>query len=99
MSLNPHGLLFPNPARALHLNHTWGFAPKNLSPQLGGLAVNYSHHREDNKITIMNDGKGIPVEMHKEHDMYVPTLIFGHLLTSSNFDDEQKKVWSPLIIE
>lgn len=47
----------------------------------------------------MNDGKGIPVEMHKEHDMYVPTLIFGHLLTSSNFDDEQKKVWSPLIIE
>ena len=40
----------------------------------------------------MNDGKGIPVEMHKEHDMFVPTLIFGHLLTSSNYDDSQKKV-------
>ena len=49
--------------------------------------------REDNKIMIMNDGKGIPVAMHKEHDMYVPTLIFGHLLTSSNYDDSQKKVF------
>ena len=24
--------------------------------------------------------------------MYVPTMIFGHLLTSSNYDDTEKKV-------
>lgn len=30
--------------------------------------------------------------MHTEEKMYVPTLIFGHLLTSSNFDDEEEKV-------
>jgi DNA topoisomerase-2 len=30
--------------------------------------------------------------MHSEEKMYVPTLIFGHLLTSSNFDDEEEKV-------
>ena len=29
--------------------------------------------------------------MHKEHNCYVPTLIFGHLLTGSNFDDDEKK--------
>ena len=29
--------------------------------------------------------------MHKEHNVYVPTLIFGHLLTGSNFDDDEKK--------
>ncbi len=30
--------------------------------------------------------------MHKEHGCYVPELVFGHLLTSSNYDDKQKKV-------
>ena len=30
--------------------------------------------------------------MHKDEKMYVPTMIFGHLLTSSNFDDDDKKV-------
>ena len=30
--------------------------------------------------------------VHKEENMYVPTMIFGHLLTSSNYDDEEEKV-------
>ena len=43
-------------------------------------------------IRVYNDGNGIPVEMHKEEQVYVPELIFGHLLTSSNYDDGEKKV-------
>jgi len=43
-------------------------------------------------VSVMNNGKGIPVEMHSEHKCYVPELIFGHLLTSDNFDDSEKKV-------
>jgi len=46
---------------------------------------------ESNTISVLNNGKGIPVVMHKEHNCYVPTLIFGHLLTGSNFDDDEKK--------
>lgn len=42
-------------------------------------------------IRVYNDGDGIPVEMHKEEHVYVPELIFGHLLTSSNYDDTEKK--------
>ena len=47
---------------------------------------------EEGLISIMNNGKGIPVEMHKEEKMYVPTMIFGHLLTGSNFNDDEARV-------
>lgn len=48
--------------------------------------------KEKGTISVMNGGKGIPVEMHKEEGVYVPELIFGHLLTSSNYNDNEKKV-------
>jgi DNA topoisomerase-2 len=38
---------------------------------------------ESNSVSVKNNGKGIPIVMHKEHNVYVPTLIFGHLLTGS----------------
>eukprot|EP00057_Strongylocentrotus_purpuratus_P006177 XP_011660651.1 PREDICTED: DNA topoisomerase 2-alpha-like [Strongylocentrotus purpuratus] len=47
---------------------------------------------ENNTISVWNNGKGIPVVEHKGEKMYVPEMIFGHLLTSSNYDDTQKKV-------
>lgn len=47
---------------------------------------------ENNVISIYNNGKGIPVVEHKDEKMYVPTMIFGHLLTSSNHNDEEEKV-------
>lgn len=46
---------------------------------------------EANRISVWNDGKGIPVAIHSEHKCYVPELVFGHLLTGSNFDDDEKK--------
>jgi DNA topoisomerase-2 len=46
---------------------------------------------ENGQIVVENDGQGVPVVMHAEHGVYVPELIFGHLLTSSNYDDTQKK--------
>ncbi|TTY54605.1 DNA topoisomerase 2-alpha [Bagarius yarrelli] len=47
---------------------------------------------ENTTISIWNNGKGIPVVEHKVEKVYVPALIFGQLLTSSNYDDDQKKV-------
>lgn len=46
---------------------------------------------EQNLISVYNNGDGIPVEIHQEEGVYVPELIFGHLLTSSNYDDAEKK--------
>ena len=50
------------------------------------IAITPSH------ITITNDGQCIPVLPHPVHHMYIPELIFGHLLTSSNYDDSQERL-------
>lgn len=47
--------------------------------------------KEENLITIWNNGKGIDVEMHNEYKILVPELIFGHLLTSTNYDDTEER--------
>ncbi|KFK39689.1 hypothetical protein AALP_AA3G276300, partial [Arabis alpina] len=46
---------------------------------------------EQNLISVCNTGDGVPVEIHQEEGVYVPEMIFGHLLTSSNYDDHEKK--------
>lgn len=47
---------------------------------------------ENGVISVHNNGTGIPIEMHATENMYVPELIFGNLLTSSNYDDSERKV-------
>jgi DNA topoisomerase-2 len=46
----------------------------------------------DPTITIRNNGKGIPIQIHKEEQIYLPEMLFGHLLTGSNFDDTEKRL-------
>ena len=48
--------------------------------------------REKGEISVWNNGRGIPIEVHPKENIYVPEMIFGHLLTSSNYDDDQEKV-------
>lgn len=44
------------------------------------------------KITVENDGDGIPVEMHPTEKVWAPELIFGHLLTSGNYAKGEEKI-------
>lgn len=48
--------------------------------------------QEKGEIRVLNNGAGVPVEVHKTEGIYVPELIFGNLLTSSNYNDKEKKV-------
>jgi DNA topoisomerase II len=43
-------------------------------------------------ILVENDGESIDVAKHPEHDMYIPQLVFGELLTSTNYDKGEKKL-------
>ena len=47
---------------------------------------------EEGAISVYNNGSGIPIEIHSEEKVYIPELIFGHLLSGSNYGDTQKRL-------
>jgi DNA topoisomerase-2 len=46
---------------------------------------------EDGVISITNNGNGIDVAQHPEHKLWIPEMIFGHLRTSTNYDENKKE--------
>jgi DNA topoisomerase-2 len=47
---------------------------------------------EDGTITMENDGNGIDVAKHPEHNVWIPQMIFGELRTSTNYDKDEKRI-------
>ena len=52
--------------------------------------IKVSLNVSDGSISVYNNGEGIPVVKHNEHKIYIPELIFGNLLTSSDYDTKNK---------
>jgi DNA topoisomerase-2 len=49
-------------------------------------------NKDQGYFSVYNNGDiGIPVEEHPVHKTLVPTMIFGELLTSSNYNDDEKR--------
>jgi DNA topoisomerase-2 len=59
--------------------------------QRNNLLKNIKISITNNTISVYNDGAGIPIQIHKEHGIYVAELIFGNLLSSSNYNDKEKR--------
>lgn len=55
-------------------------------------------NKETGTISIYNDGEGIDVAKHptekdkKGNPIMIPEMIFGHLLTSTNYEKDEKKI-------
>ena len=62
---------------------------KQRCPEMTTIKV--SVDKKTNTISIYNDGDGIPVAIHPEYNVYIPSMIFGQLLSGTNFDDNSKK--------
>jgi len=62
---------------------------KQIDPSMDTIMVEVN--QQLNQISVYNNGKGIDVELHAEHGIYVPELIFGKLLTSTNYDDTEQR--------
>lgn len=46
-------------------------------------------NKETGVISVYNSGDGIDIALHPEHKIYIPELVFGNLLTSTNYNDDE----------
>ena len=53
--------------------------------------IKVEYNMEENYIEVFNNGCGIEIRKHEKENIYIPELIFGVLLTSSNYDDTKKR--------
>src|SRR6056300_807524 len=62
--------------------------PKQVS------SISVAIDKESGAVTVENNGPlgGIGVRMHEKEGLWNPELVFGHLLTSTNYDDSQKRI-------
>ena len=51
-----------------------------------------SINKETGEISVRNDGLGIDIAMHDKEKVYTVEMIFGKLLTSTNYDENEKKL-------
>ena len=59
------------------------------NPQLNKIEVTID--KESGLISVKDSG-GIPVVVHKDHGKYVPEVIFGNLMSGSNYDDTEDRI-------
>lgn len=51
-------------------------------------------NKETGYISVYNDGNGVDIKKHSTYgDLWIPELIFGELLTSTNYDKNEEKIW------
>ena len=56
------------------------------------IGVTVESQNGDTIISVENDGDGIPIEKNPETGVMIPEMIFGQLLTSSNYDKKEEKI-------
>jgi DNA topoisomerase II len=49
-------------------------------------------NKDTGETSVWNDGDVVPIEINEEEGCYNHTMIFGQLLTGSNYDDEQERI-------
>ena len=72
------------------IDNVWRSKQANIPCKQIKITIN----KETGETSIMNDGLCIPVEKQEQTGLYNPELIFGHLLTSSNYDDNEDRYTS-----
>lgn len=69
------------------IDNVWQSIRSNITPKIIKVYID----RETNTISVWNDGRNIPTKLHEKENIHIPELIFGHLLTSSNYNDAEER--------
>ena len=51
-------------------------------------------NKETGETSVYNDGAVVPIELHEAEQCYIHSMIFGQLLTGSNYNDEEERTVS-----
>jgi DNA topoisomerase-2 len=61
-----------------------------VDPECDTIKVEFN--RKEGFVSVWNNGKAVPVQKHPKYGVLVPELLFGSMLTSSNYDDKKERV-------
>lgn len=75
-----------------NVTRTRSYHTKDATVQLCN-TIRVTIDQEKGTITVQNDGESIPVTKHEKHNIYIAELVFGRLLSSSNYNETHKKQW------
>lgn len=67
---------------------------RSESQEIRFSSIKVTIDQETGETSIWNNGYVIPVDIHEEEGIYNHSLIFGHLLTGSNYEDEEDRIIS-----
>ena len=67
------------------VDNVWRSVTTGISPKFIKIEIN------KDRIKVWNDGRNISTANHEKERIPIPELIFGNLLTSSNYDDNEER--------
>lgn len=69
------------------IDNVWQSIRSKITPRFIKVSIN----KDNNTVSVWNDGRNITVKEHPEVKVPIPEMIFGQLLTSSNYNDEEER--------
>lgn len=74
------------------LDHIVRLKTENTEENKKKLVKEVSITFDEKEVTITNNGEGVDIYKDETHDIYIPEMIFGNMLTSTNYDDDVDRI-------
>ena len=65
---------------------------RSKSTKTPSTRIKVSINQTTGETSIWNDGDIVPIEINEQENCYNHSMIFGQLLTGSNYDDEEERI-------